>query len=136
MVDSLFRLEKPSADATGNADSAARLEAGRIFSHGIHSNGLPPEDQQYLAQVIAKRTGLSPSDADKRVSAVFNTAHTAIVNAEQSAKQTADSARKAAAYSALWMFVALLSGAFVASLAATFGGRQRDRVIHTSSSAS
>ena len=134
MVDSLFRSDQPSADTGGNADSAARLEAGRIFANGIRSNSLPPEDRQYLAQVIAKRTGLPPSDAEKRVGDVFNKAHTAIANAAQSAKQTADSARKAAAYSALWMFVALLSGAFVASLAATFGGRQRDRVVHTGSS--
>ena len=134
MVDSLFRSDQPSAATAGNVDSAARLEVGRIFANGIRSNGLPPEDRQYLAQVIAKRTGLSPSDADKRIDDAFNKAHTAIANAEQSAKQAADSARKAAAYSALWMFVALLSGAFVASLAATFGGRQRDRVIHTGSS--
>ena len=38
----------------------------------------------------------------------------------------ADKARKASAYAALWIFVSLLAGAFVASLAATFGGRQRD----------
>jgi len=134
MVDSLFRSDQPSAGTTGNADSAARLEVGRIFTNGIRSNNLPPEDRQYVARVVAKRTGLPPSDAEKRVSDVFNKAHTAIANAEQSAKQTADSARKAAAYSALWIFVALLSGAFVASLAATFGGIQRDRVIHTGSS--
>ena len=131
MVDSLFRSDQPSA---GNTDSATRLEVGRIFANSIRSNSLPPEDRQYLAQVIAKRTGLPPSDAEKRVSDVFNKAHTAIANAEQSGKQAADSARKAAAYAALWMFVALLSGAFVASLAATFGGRQRDRVIHIGSS--
>lgn len=34
--------------------------------------------------------------------------------------------RWAPTHSALWVFVALLSGAFVASLAATLGGRQRD----------
>lgn len=34
--------------------------------------------------------------------------------------------RWASTHSALWAFVALLSGAFVASLAATLGGRQRD----------
>ena len=128
MVDSLFRSNQSPSD--GKADSAAWLEAGRIFAHGLHSNSLPADDQKYLAQVVAKRTGLTPSDAEKRVSEVFNKAHNAIVNAEQSARQTADSARKAAAYSMLWMFVALLSGAFVASLAATFGGRQRDRVSH------
>jgi hypothetical protein len=127
MVDSLFRSDQPSV---ANADSPTRLEVGRIFANSIRLNSLPPEDRQYLAQVIAKRTGLPPTDAEKRVSDVFNKAHTAIADAEQRAKQTADSARKAAAYSALWMFVALLSGAFVASLAATFGGRQRDRVIH------
>jgi hypothetical protein len=131
MVDSLFRSDQPSA---ANADSATRLEAGRIFANSIRSNDLPAEDRQYLAQVIAKRTGLPQTDAEKRVSDVFNKAHTAIADAEQRAKQTADSARKAAAYSALWIFVALLSGAFVASLAATFGGRQRDRVIHIGSS--
>ena len=133
-VDSLFRSDRPTANTTSNADSAAHLEAGRIFVNGIRSNGLPPEDRQYLAQVIAKGTGLSASDAEKRVSDVFNKAHTEIANAEQNAKQAADRARKAAAYSALWMFVALLSGAFVASLAATFGGKQRDRVIHTGNS--
>jgi len=34
--------------------------------------------------------------------------------------------RRASAWSALWAFVALLSGAFAASLAANLGGRQRD----------
>ena len=45
---------------------------------------------------------------------------------EATAKETADEARKASAYAALWIFVSLLIGAFVASLAATLGGRQRD----------
>ncbi|MNG40640.1 hypothetical protein D3C84_1293130 [compost metagenome] len=40
----------------------------------------------------------------------------------------AEQAAKAAALTALWMFVALLAGAFFASLAATFGGRRRDAV--------
>lgn len=43
-------------------------------------------------------------------------------------RDAADMARRAAAKASLWLFVALLSGAFCASLAATFGGRQRDRV--------
>jgi hypothetical protein len=33
---------------------------------------------------------------------------------------------KASAYAALWLFISLLIGAFVASLAATYGGRRRD----------
>jgi hypothetical protein len=41
-------------------------------------------------------------------------------------RDAADQARKASAYAALWLFISLLTGAFVASLAATFGGRRRD----------
>jgi len=45
---------------------------------------------------------------------------------EAAAKQAADKARKASAYTSLWLFLSLLIGAFVASLAATYGGRLRD----------
>lgn len=43
-----------------------------------------------------------------------------------SSHDAAEKARKASAYGALWLFVSLLIGAFVASLAATYGGRRRD----------
>ena len=64
------------------------------------------------------RTGLSRPDAEQRVSEV--------ITAE---KQAADAARKATAHGLLWMFLALLIGAFCASFAATIGGRQRDQVV-------
>ena len=41
-------------------------------------------------------------------------------------RDAADKARKASSYAALWLFVSLLIGAFVASLSATYGGRRRD----------
>jgi len=67
--------------------------------------------------LVAARTGLSQPEADKRVSDIMN-----------DAKQAADSARKAASHSLLWIFLALLIGAFCASYAATIGGSQRDHV--------
>ncbi len=135
MIDSLFRSATPAADISGNANGA-RLEAERIFVNALRLKSLPSEDQLYLAQVIAKHTGLSVPDAEKRVNDTFIKTQAASENAAQRSKEVADRARKTAAYSALWMFVALLSGAFVASLAATFGGRQRDGVIHTDGSSS
>ncbi|NLZ79767.1 MAG: hypothetical protein GX908_09680 [Gammaproteobacteria bacterium] len=45
---------------------------------------------------------------------------------EAQAREAADEARKAAAIFALWAFASLLIGAFVASFAATCGGRARD----------
>jgi hypothetical protein len=153
-IDSLFRSSSPAADAGGAAagsgtaptlgipgsptsglNNANRAEVLRIFANALHSNSLPTEDQQYLAQLVAQRTGLSVADANKRVADAFNRTQAAVASAEQNAKEAADKARKAVATSALWMFVALLCGAFFASLAATFGGRQRDNVIHIGSPA-
>jgi transposase InsO family protein len=44
------------------------------------------------------------------------------------AQEGADTARKALAHLSLWLFAALLIGAFCASFSATIGGRQRDHV--------
>jgi hypothetical protein len=67
---------------------------------------------------VAAQTGLTPSDATKRVSDVF-----------AQAQQATDAARKAVAHACIWIFVALLIGAFCASLSATVGGSQRDHVV-------
>ena len=78
------------------------------------------------AFVDTQRTGLSQPDAEKRVTDVYAKAQAKLRDAEVAAREAADKARKASAYSALWLFVSLLVGAFVASVAATFGGRRRD----------
>jgi len=131
--DSLFRSSQASDDAAQKNYGLVRHEAAGIVVNGLRLNGLPAEDQKYLGQIVAKQTGLSLADAEKRVINVFGKLQAEIAKAEQHVKQTADAARKFAAYTALWMVVALLLGAFVASLAATFGGRQRDRVTSTDS---
>jgi hypothetical protein len=68
--------------------------------------------------MVMAKTGASQADADKRVSDSFASAQTA-----------AEAARKTVAHTLLWIFVALLIGAFCASFAGTIGGRQRDHVV-------
>jgi len=120
-VDSLFRGQGPVAVS----DDAANGVAARILTRSLAQGGaLSPEDRTYLAQVVAQRTRLTQPEAEARVDQVY--AH--LQQAKVEAKQAADAATKAAAWTALWTFVALLCGAFFASLAALFGGRQRDRV--------
>lgn len=112
-VDVLFRSDHQVDEITPNHYSdfnATLLEVRRIFAFGLHVNGLPIEDQRYLAHVIANETGLPLSDAGKRVNEVFAKTHAEFVNRAEISKQVADNVRKSAAYSALWMFVALLSG--------------------------
>ena len=89
-----------------------------ILTNALRRGSIAPADQTYLGQAVAAKTGISESDADKRVSDVFT-----------QAQQAADAARKALAHTLYWAFLALLIGAFCASLAATLGGKQRDRVI-------
>jgi hypothetical protein len=119
-VDTLFRSDHPSPNRNDDSD---RMEAGRILTRGLRQPEVPVQDGTYLATLVSANTGLSPSDATQRVTDVLS-----------AFRQAADSARKAAAHLLLWLFVALLIGAFCASFAATIGGRQRDHVKAVQSS--
>jgi hypothetical protein len=66
------------------------------------------------------------AEAEQRVTQTIDRAKAAKAEAEQKVKEAADAARKAGMYVALWSAVAMLAGAFSASLAATWGGRARD----------
>ena len=113
-VDTLFRSDRLGPESK---DPSVQAEAGRIFANALRQNQMPTADQTYLGRLVAARTGISQSEAEKRVSDVI-----------ADARQTEDTARKATAHLLLWFFLALLMGAFSASYAATIGGRQRDHV--------
>jgi hypothetical protein len=115
-----------STDANARISSKDTAEVSRIFMNVSRTEPLPPEDVRYVGQIVAQRTGLSQADAEKRVATVYAKVQVKLNNAELAARDAADQARKASAYSALWLFVSLLIGAFVASLSATYGGLRRD----------
>ena len=114
-VDALFRSDSAKPDSNG---ASVRGEAGRILAQSLRGGSVPAADKNYVSQLVATRTELSQTDAEKRVSDVF-----------AAAQQAADTARKMIAHALLWVFLALLIGAFFASFAATIGGRQRDHVV-------
>lgn len=115
LVDTLLRSSAPGADKD---NTLVRGEVGLILANGIREGSLPTADRTYLAQLVAARTGVSQSDAEKRVDDAYTRA-----------QQAADTGRKAVAHSMYWTFLALLIGAFCASFAATLGGRERDRMV-------
>ena len=106
-----------STDSLQNSESSAEIT--RILFYSIDSKALPPADAKYAGQLVAERTGLNQQEAEKRVNDVF-------VNIQAEINKATDKLRKASIYGTLWLFVALLMGAFSASLAATWGGRSRD----------
>jgi hypothetical protein len=113
-VESMFRSNNPVA---ADRNIAVRAEAAGILANDLSQPDFPDADRAYLTRLVAADTGLSIADAQKRVSDTL-----------EQARLAADNARRAAAHLSYWTFFALLVGAFCASLAATFGGMQRDRV--------
>ena len=121
--DALVRSAQPNATPL---DASSRSEVGRILAASVRTGTVDAADRAYLGQMIAARAGITQPEAEKRIDDTLARAKAAAAKAEADAKQAADTARKGAAYTALWTFVALLTGAFSASLAATWGGRRRD----------
>jgi hypothetical protein len=114
-VDTLFRSDAPAAQNGGNGQES-RGEMVRLFTSSLRNGSeLKPADREYVAKVVAARTGLSQADAEKRVNDVVT-----------QAKSDLDATRKATAQLAFWLTASLLIGAFCASLAATEGGGLRD----------
>jgi hypothetical protein len=112
-----------SAMVTGLSDQATRAQATTILTEGAANNGnVSQADNAYLVQLVSGRTGLSPADAQTRVNNVIAEEQADITKA----KQVADAARKASAKAAIFTFVSLLIGAFIASVSGAIGGRLRD----------
>jgi hypothetical protein len=133
-VDELFRpapgaapavaATTPAVPASGapTANAELRAEVSRILVKDVAAPEFPAQDRAYLTDLVAARTSLGQDAARMRVDSVI----AELQDAKAKAKDAADKARKAAATAALGLVLALLIGAFVASVAAAIGGHQRD----------
>jgi hypothetical protein len=113
-VDLLLRSNPAAADRN---DVTERAMVQQTFDYALRQRAISPEDKTFLGQVVSAQTGMNQPEAENRVSDVFGRAQSA-----------AEKARSAIARFSLWLFVALLCGAFCASYAGTIGGRQRDHM--------
>jgi hypothetical protein len=135
-IDALFRRDAaatpstptstPTSDASMNSSSG---ELVRIFANAMSAGALPGDDARYVGQLVAQRTGLPQADAEKRVNDSFALYQAKARTAETNALAAVDKARRNSSHAAMWIFVSLLVGAFIASLSATWGGRRRDLLL-------
>ena len=118
-TDTLLRSNNPS-----RADN--HKEVSTILTRSLLRGELAADDKDYLISVVAQRAEISEAEARARLQDVVDSAKQAVEKLETQAREAADEVRKAAAIFALWAFASLLLGAFIASFAATIGGRARD----------
>lgn len=131
-IDLLVR-PAPARDETPPAGQASQTSAqqtsaqmtteererlSRVFMRALASGKLAGSDKNYVAEVIARFTGLSPEAAEKRVDETYATALKGI-----------DDARKASIAAGLSAATALLLGLAAAWYAAQRGGYHRDQNI-------
>jgi hypothetical protein len=110
-VDTLFRGQRPDLSASAQQVHA---EAARILATAVGGD-VSVADRAYLAQLITTRTGVPQAEAQKRVDDTI-----------VKEKAAADAARKAASMAGFFTAISMLTGAFIASVAAAYGGRVRD----------
>jgi len=111
-LDGLFRSYRPAA-----ADNIEyrRAEAARILLKSDTKAGVPPEDRDYLAELVSERQGISRDEATNRVDTII-----------AQSKDAIHKARVAAVLQAFLIAAASLLGAAVASFSAIEGGRYRE----------
>lgn len=120
-TDALLRPANPATAATANAQTAA-AQISRILATSAVQGKMSDDDRSYITRLVAAQTGLSEADAKTRVDTVLKQ----VEEAKVAAQRAADKARKASSVAALLGALTLFIGAFIAAVAAAFGGRQRD----------
>lgn len=111
-LDRLFRAARRPSNVDLPAD---RAEAGRILLTSSGHDGVSPDDRTYLIQQVGSTTGLSATDAERRVDNGIANAKTALVRS-----------RRSTIIFAFSLATALLLGAVASWAAACAGGRHRD----------
>jgi hypothetical protein len=137
-TSSLVTSNPDTSIAASSAEIAeARGEVNRVMLRSVTNGvtpdnrgvtpdeGVTPDDRAYLVALVAARTGSTDSEAQRRVDNFL----ASVKQSVDSAKAAADAARRDAAEAATYTALALLIGAFIASVSAALGGRLRDEHV-------
>lgn len=113
------------ANGTEPVSQGERDEASRILVRSLANGTLDASDRSYIASRTAARMNIQQAEAEKRIDEAF----TQLNQAKETAKQSAEKARRTGIIVAFMTAAVLLVGAAAAYLAAMVGGRHRDEEI-------
>ncbi len=106
-------------------------EIGTLVTRRVTDGNLPQQDRQRLNQLVAAEYGISPDEAQRRVTQVEEQATRTAQEAERRAREAANAAATASAVAAYWAFAAMLLGAVAAVLGARIGTRNLHTIRRT-----
>ena len=92
-----------------------------MLTVGLADGSLSSNDRAYLAQIVARQTGLPEADAQRRVDETYARAQSMKETAERRVREAADTARKQAVVAAFLTAAASLMGLVAAAWAAGVG---------------
>jgi hypothetical protein len=112
-----------TASATAGGDTAdLRGEIGRLLARNLMAEEFDAGDRSYLIETVAREAGVDQATAEARIDEITAQAEAAATQAAEAA----DAAREAGSTASFFFFLSLLVGAFIACVAAAYGGRERD----------
>ncbi len=100
-------------------------EVIRILARSVAADTLAPGDRDYLATVVARRTGTPQADAEKRVDQVF-------AQTQQTVKDAAEKARRGAVLTGFVTAAGLILSLGAGWWAGQRGGHHRDNAVPAS----
>lgn len=109
------KLFRPDQQTTQPVSQQTTANAAMLIAESVSNRDMNADDRTYLANEIARDTGISPEQAQQRVDAVV-----------AEAKAAADTARKTAVIVGFLTAASLLVSAAGAFFAAGIGGKHRD----------
>ena len=112
-LDTLFRSSTEGERRLAPAD--ARAEALHVLAKGLTAGDVSAPDRTYVARLVAAQTGVSETEAARRVD-----------DGITQMKAAADAARWNSELASIFSALAMLVGAFIACVSAALGGRLRD----------
>jgi hypothetical protein len=122
--DMLIDRALRGAPGTAATDEGTRSEVGRILlSAATSDEGMTAADREYLVTLAARRAGITPEEAERRIDEVSAQA----ARIEQQAREAADEARRMAMLAAFFAAASLMISAAAAYFGGTLGGGHRDR---------
>lgn len=121
-VDRLLRSDNAPQ---GGAQSDPTAEVGRVLVTSVANGAIDDADKTYLIRTVAARTGLSEQEATQRVDQFWSQ----VQAAEETAKATAEKARKVGVVSAFLIAASFLISAAAAAAGGVLGGNHRDKQV-------